>query len=117
MDGSGWVTYGTHGEGSGQLKWPYGLTFDKVTEDIYISDWGNNRIVKTTISGSEWDTYGSYGYGVGEFSDMDGITVSWEYCPASDLISTVHQCGMGIKDFNESEVGDRLEFFRREKAS
>ena len=28
-----------------------------------------------------------------------------------------YECGVGIKDFNEFEVGDILEFFRREKAS
>jgi len=32
-------------------------------------------------------------------------------------VAAGYECGMGIKDFNESEVGDRLEFFRREKAS
>jgi len=31
-------------------------------------------------------------------------------------VAAGYECGVGIKDFNDFEVGDRLEFFRREKA-
>ncbi|MFC2067520.1 translation initiation factor IF-2 [Chloroflexota bacterium] len=30
-------------------------------------------------------------------------------------VATGYECGVGIKDFNDYQVGDRLEFFRREK--
>ncbi len=32
-------------------------------------------------------------------------------------VATGYECGVGIKDFDEFQVGDILEFFRREKAS
>jgi translation initiation factor IF-2 len=32
-------------------------------------------------------------------------------------VDSGYECGIGIEDFNELEVGDILEFFRREKAS
>ena len=31
-------------------------------------------------------------------------------------VATGYECGVGVKDFNEFEVGDVLEFFRQEKA-
>ena len=32
-------------------------------------------------------------------------------------VSAGYECGVGLKDFNDSQVGDILEFFRMEKAS
>jgi len=31
-------------------------------------------------------------------------------------VAAGYECGVGIKDFGEFEVGDTLEFFRKEKA-
>ena len=40
---------------------------------IYIADYYNNRIVRTTINGSGWKTYGSYGGGIGQLNYPCGI--------------------------------------------
>jgi len=32
-------------------------------------------------------------------------------------VTAGYECGVAIEDFNEFQVGDILEFFRREKAS
>jgi len=76
-DGSSWTTssYGGSGSGVGQFYLTNGhdnnaMYFDSVNGDIYVSDMGNNRIVKTKLDGSwtGWTTYGSSGSGVGQFS-------------------------------------------------
>ena len=44
-DGITVVNIGGGGGGSNQLNQPYGIEFDKVTNTLYIADYGNNRIM------------------------------------------------------------------------
>jgi len=56
IDGSGWTTLGTRGDGTGQFKRPAGVSCDSITGDIYNVDIINSRVVKTKIDGSGWQT-------------------------------------------------------------
>ncbi len=73
MDGTGWTTYGTGGSGTGNFRYPKGISYDHATSYIYVSDNSNDRIVKTQIDGTGWTTYGSNGSGTGKFNRPKGL--------------------------------------------
>jgi hypothetical protein len=52
---------------SGDLKLHYGRI-------LYLADFTNDRIVKTTMDGSFWTTFGTSGTGIGQFKYPSGIS-------------------------------------------
>jgi sugar lactone lactonase YvrE len=76
-NGTGWATFGTNGLGIGQFSVPSGLTYDKNTGYIYVTDYASHRIIKTKWGGSGWATYGTLGVytsGKGYFYHPNGIS-------------------------------------------
>lgn len=60
IDGSNWSSYGTSGflsTGVGKFSSVYDVAFDPDLGDLYISDYGNGRIIKTQWDNSGWTTY------------------------------------------------------------
>jgi len=62
------------GSGNGQLHFPINLAIDK-NGDIYVTDWGNNRVDEFNASGTYVSQIGSAGSGNGQFSDPVGIAI------------------------------------------
>ena len=57
MTGTGWITYGTEGDGEGEFDWPFGIDVGDDNE-IYIADYGNARIVRIdNMTGEGWVSY------------------------------------------------------------
>ena len=74
-DGDRLLTYGSHGDGLGQLSDPDGLAFLNET-NLVIADCGNDRIcIVNTTTGTPVKTFGHYGNGNGEFEDPHGVHV------------------------------------------
>ncbi len=67
---------------SGSYSTAPAFDYDPATGYYYISDYSNNRIIKTKIDGTGWTVYGSYGSGVGQFYYPRGI----DYDPVTDYI-------------------------------
>jgi len=97
IDGTGWQTYGHYGTGgAGQFNFNVscdgyglgnpGIRYDSATGFLYISDIGNNRIVKTKIDGTGWQTLGTAGSGTGQFTCPKGLDydVSTDYLYITD---------------------------------
>jgi len=76
MQGTGWITFGSKGNGVGQFNRPEGLAVDKLGR-IYITDNENSRIVRVNdVTGAGWSAYGAFGTGVGQFDVPHDIAVS-----------------------------------------
>ena len=67
--------FGSGGSGNGQFNTPIASAIDGAG-NIWITDWGNNRVQKFSPSGSFIASYGSFGSGNGQFSGPGGIDVN-----------------------------------------
>ena len=70
-DGSQKLQFGSQGSGDGQLLHPIGLTI--VGEVLYVTEYGNHRVQKLTLTGEYLGQFGSYGSSEGQFSNPYGI--------------------------------------------
>ena len=70
-DGSKKTQIGTLGSGDGQFSNPYGIVL--VGDMMYVTDYGNKRVQKLTISGEYIGHFGGKGSGEGQLSDPRGI--------------------------------------------
>jgi hypothetical protein len=79
LDTSGWASFGSAGSGVNQFGGAAGRIGDvavDATGRIYITDPGNNRIVRIdNMSGAGWTTFGTAGSGVGQFMLASGIAL------------------------------------------
>jgi sugar lactone lactonase YvrE len=88
MTGTGWRTFGTSGSGTNQFAAPTGMmvtpnyyilpdsTVRYPPFQIFVSDTGNNRIVRMDdMTGTNWTTFGSAGNGVDQLSGPEGVFV------------------------------------------
>jgi hypothetical protein len=66
--------WGSTGTGNGQFSDPSDAAIDS-SGDVYIADWGNNRIQKFTSDGTFITAWGSEGTGNGQLDGPDGIAV------------------------------------------
>ncbi len=58
MEGTGWITYGIGGSGSGQFNCPWGIANSPFDGKIYIADQHNHRLVSIDgMSGAGWETF------------------------------------------------------------
>jgi sugar lactone lactonase YvrE len=79
LNTSGWTAFGSTGTGVNQFGGIAGRIGDVAVDAsgrIYITDPGNNRIVRIdNMTGAGWTTFGTAGTGVGQFSLVSGIAL------------------------------------------
>jgi DNA-binding beta-propeller fold protein YncE len=66
--------WGSPGSGNGQFSYPHGFAVDG-SNDVYVADTFNYRVVKLTVGGSYLTQWGSPGSGNGQFDYPEGIAV------------------------------------------
>jgi DNA-binding beta-propeller fold protein YncE len=67
--------WGTTGSGDGQFVNPaLGIAPDS-SDNIYVADWGNNRIQKFDSNGNFITKWGTQGSGDGQFDEPTGIAI------------------------------------------
>jgi len=67
-------TFGSLGIGAGQFNNPFGIAVDSM-KNIYVADFGNNRIQVFDSAGNFLFMFGSFGSGAGQFRAPFGIAV------------------------------------------
>jgi DNA-binding beta-propeller fold protein YncE len=65
---------GGHGSGPGQLSMPWGIEIDGAG-DLYVVDWGNDRVQKLSADGHHLRTFGSSGHGEGQLHRPCGVSL------------------------------------------
>ncbi len=107
MDGTGWLTFGTHGTGVRQFSNPHGICYDPTTGSIYVADMLNHRIVRiefidTTPPAISRDILTNNLYGLGlplAKLDLASFAETEAFCHANDLlISMVFDSSTSIID-------------------
>ena len=73
MDAS-WPPSGARATAPGQLNLPWGLTVGG-DANVYVADWGNDRVQKFSPDGELLASYGASGHGDGEFRRPSGVAV------------------------------------------
>ena len=68
------VNASAHRFGGFGLNLPWGLAIDR-SDDVYVADWGNDRIQKFSADGQFLASYGTSGRGDGEFHRPSGVAV------------------------------------------
>src|SRR5208282_3664454 len=71
------LAWGAQGSGPGQFYNPWGVAVDS-SGNVYVVDYGNNRVEKFTSSGTfvtQWGSYGSENSGPGQFNLPSGVAV------------------------------------------
>src|SRR3989304_2205896 len=68
------LKWGSFGIGDGQFQYPQGVAVDP-SGNVYVADFGNNRIQKFTGSGAFITKWGSLGSGDGQFDEPVGVGV------------------------------------------
>src|SRR5947208_1185085 len=66
------TTWGSSGTGDGQFDFPFGVATDG-SGNVYVADYGNDRIQKFDASGTFVTTWGSDGSGNGQFNGPHGV--------------------------------------------
>ena len=66
--------FGSEGTGEGQFKGIGGIATD-ASGDVYVTDYGNNRVEEFSPTGTYLRQFGSAGLGAGQFSAPTGIAV------------------------------------------
>jgi len=69
------LTFGSKGSENGQFKRPFGMTIDS-KGNLFVCDWGNDRIQIFNSEGKFISTFGSYGKGNGQFDKPWGIAIN-----------------------------------------
>jgi probable HAF family extracellular repeat protein len=70
--------FGSAGQGPGQFvlsAYGIGVAIDPVTENILVSDWGNNRVQIFNSSGVYQSQFGTFGGGDGQFDGPAGLAI------------------------------------------
>jgi tripartite motif-containing protein 71 len=72
--GYSFITKGSNGRADGQFSGPEGVAVDS-SGNVYVADWGNDRIQKFSSNGTFITRWGSIGTGAGQFSGPEGVAV------------------------------------------
>lgn len=75
VDGGFVRKWGTEGSGNDQMSHPTGIALDG-SDNVYITDAGNRRVMKFTSSGTFLAKWGENGTGPGQFITPSGIAVN-----------------------------------------
>ena len=91
-------TYGGYGNARGQLNLPLAVAVTKSKPySMYVSDSGNHRIQKITLTGTFQSTFGEQGNQPGQFNSPEGIAVL-----SSDKIYVADRGNHRIQVFRQS---------------
>ena len=74
QDGRFLAKWGRAGGGDGEFNLPWGIDIDG-QGDVYVADWGNNRIQKFNADGQFLMKFGSSGKEEGQFDHPTGVAV------------------------------------------
>ena len=66
------AVFGSHGRAPGQFELPWGIHVDEFG-DLYVSDWGNNRLQIFSSDGEVKQVIGEAGSGLGQFNRPTGV--------------------------------------------
>ena len=93
-------TYGGNGDvgGNGQFYDPQGVAVDPVTGDVYVVDWGGNRVEKFDSNGNYLSQFGSYGGGNGQFAGPYGVAVD----PTTEDVYVTDQGNNRVQKFDSN---------------
>ena len=67
-------SFGSNGSNPGQFNLPWGIEISR-TGEIYVADWGNDRIQRFSSEGEYISTIGSSGKGEGQLLRPSGVAV------------------------------------------
>lgn len=111
-DGSHVGYLGASGSGNGQFTTAYGIAYNAVTGNLYVTDQGNDRVQIITTSGVFVDKFGSAGSGNGQFGAATGIAVSsdgskiWVADGTSDRVQVFDSDGVFLATFGATGTSD-----------
>ena len=72
--GTSWRNSARRAAARGELELPWGITVAP-SGDVYVADWGNDRIQRFTPAGDFVAAYGERGQGEGQFRRPSGVAV------------------------------------------
>ena len=104
-------SYGTHGDGPGQLKDPRDIDFD-TQGDIYVVDSHKHQVLVFNKDGQCLHHFGQRGRGKGELSTPTGLCISGDYVYVTEghnnRVSIFHTSGEFVHSFGKegSGIGD-----------
>ena len=90
--------FGSFGTGDGQFSSPYGITVDS-SNNIYVTDYGNDRIQKFNSASTYQSQFGSSGSGDGQFDRPSAIALD-----SSGNIFVTDYLNHRIQKFNSAGV-------------
>ena len=104
-------SFGTNGDGPGQLKKPRDIDFD-AQGNLFILDSDKHQVLVFSEDGQYLRHFGQKGRGKGELSEPRGICVSGDYVYITELynrVSVFHTCGEFVHSFGKKEGPGRDE--------
>ena len=97
-------TFGTHGDGPGQLECPRDLDFD-TQGNIYVVDWGKQQVLVFSEDGQYLRHFGRQGQGKGELNHPCGLCVSGDCVYVvefnNNCVSVFHTSGQFVHSFGK----------------
>ena len=95
-------SFGTHGDGPGQLKYPRDIDFD-TQGNIYILDYSKHQVLMFSESGHYLHHFGQKGQGEGELNCPYGLCVSGDYVYVTEYnrISVFRTSGEFVHSFGK----------------
>jgi len=95
-------TFGTRGDGPGQLKNPTDIDFDSLG-NVYVVDWGKCHVLVFSEDGKYLHQFGQEGWGKGELDHPSGLCVNGDYVyvaeSRSSRVSVFHTSGQFVHSF------------------
>ncbi|GIT59392.1 MAG: hypothetical protein Ct9H300mP19_13400 [Dehalococcoidia bacterium] len=105
-----WGPFGEPGSGDGQLNLPWEVCPD-LEDNIYVADWGNDRIVKFSSDGHFKANFGSSGRGNGELNAPSSFWVWTQMATSTSLTGVTRESRFSIKTaISCSQTEDKEQF-------
>jgi DNA-binding beta-propeller fold protein YncE len=102
--------WGSGGTGNGQFNQPIGVATD-ASGNVYVTDYGNNRIQEFTSAGVYATQWGSAGTGNGQFNHPYGVATD-----ASGNVYIADQYNARIQKFGQDPTPTKSESWGHLKA-
>ena len=101
-------SFGTHGDGPGQLKQPWDIDFD-TQGNIYVVDCNKAQVLVFSEDGQYLRHFGREGQSNSELSGPEGLCVSGEYVYVTEYsnnrVSVFHTSGKFVHSFGKKGPG------------
>lgn len=109
-NGNQTMTFGSAGSGNGQFSTAQGVAVDS-SKNIYVADYGNNRVQKFDSSGNYLLQFGTAGSGAGQFSSPSFLRVSssnqiYVFDSGNSRVQIFSTSGTYISEFGTAGSGD-----------